>query len=483
MNFVWVVIMQVRLPTNVTSFLGPDFLLSNETSRRLYYEHAAPQPILDFHSHLSAKDIAEDRRFDNLYEIWLEGDHYKWRAMRANGIAERYCTGDASPYDKFCAWARTVPYTLRNPLYHWTYLELQRYFGIADLLDESTALAIWERANAALPSLSAQTILQKFKVEVLYTTDDPAGDLTYHRTIAASGLATRVLPTFRPDRALAVHRPAEFNPWLARLSAAANTEISSLASLLDALRRRHGDFHALGCRLSDHGLDRCYADPCSEESAAAIFARARDGKTVSQDEQERFASFMMLYFARLDAERGWTKQLHLGALRNVNTHAYHIHGPDTGFDAIGSFPQLPYLSRYLDLLRREESLPQMILYNANPADTFPFAVLAGSFQEEVPGKIQLGSAWWFLDQKEGIQAQLNALSNAGLLSRFVGMVTDSRSFLSFPRHEYFRRILCDLLGNEMERGELPCDFALVGQMVKDICYGNARQYLRLGAGG
>jgi len=461
------------------AFLNEDFLLSNSAARRLYHQFAARQPILDYHCHLRPRDIAENRRFANLFEIWLEGDHYKWRAMRANGVAERYCTGDAAPYEKFLAWARTVPYTLRNPLYHWTHLELQRYFGITELLDESSAPAIWERANTALAELTAHTILGKFDVKVVCTTDDPADDLRHHRDLAKSNLPTRVFPAFRPDRALGVGRP-EFVPWLQQLSRAADVDVRDLSSFLQALIRRHDHFHSLGCRLSDHGLDQCYATPCSEQVAASILEKAMAGAPIPEDERTQFASFMMLFFGRLDAEKGWTKQLHLGALRSVNTAALRALGADSGFDAIGDFPQAGQLASYLDLLSRENSLPRMILYNLNPADTFQFAAMIGCFQSgDQPGKIQFGSAWWFLDQKEGITAQINALSNAGLLSRFVGMLTDSRSFMSYPRHEYFRRVLCDIVGQDVTNGELPDDDGLLGRLIQDICYGNACRYLQL----
>jgi glucuronate isomerase len=463
----------------MAGFLTKDFLLSNDVARRLYHQFAASQPILDYHCHLSPRDIAENRRFADLFEIWLEGDHYKWRAMRANGAPEKYITGDATPYEKFLAWARTVPYTLRNPLYHWTHLELQRYFDIHELLDETTAPAIWERANAALQTLTTHAVLQKFNVEVVCTTDDPTDDLRHHQAVAQSNLPTRVFPAFRPDKALAIDNP-DFAVWVDKLSAAANVEIRDLNSFLTALRKRHDEFHFHGCRLSDHGLNHCYATPCSEPVAAAIFSKARSRQSVTEEEHTQFASFMMLFFGRLDAEKGWTKQLHLGAMRNVNTAARHKLGADAGFDSIGDFAQAELLAAYLDLLSQENALPQMILYNVNPADTFQFATLIGCFQDgERPGKIQYGGAWWFLDQKQGITAQLEALSNVGLLSRFVGMVTDSRSFMSYPRHEYFRRVLCDLIGQDVVRGELPDDDALLGRFIQDICYRNAEQYLRL----
>jgi glucuronate isomerase len=462
------------------AFLTEDFLLSNDAARRLYRQFAATQPILDYHCHLRAQDIAENRRFANLYEIWLEGDHYKWRAMRANGVAEKYITGDATPYEKYMAWARTVPYTLRNPLFHWTHLELQRYFGITELLDESSAPAIWERANAALAGgVSAQVILWKFDVKVVCTTDDPTDDLRHHHEIAKANLATRVLPTFRPDKALGVGE-AEFVPWIEQLSRVADTEVRDLKSFLDALRRRHDSFHAVGCRLSDHGLEHCYATPCADEAAAGIFSKALAGQSVTPDERTQFASFLMLFFGHLDAEKGWTKQLHLGARRNVNSWARRTIGMDAGFDTIGDFSQGGPLAAYLNLLAEENALPRMILYNVNPADTFQFATLIGSFQDgHEPGKIQYGSAWWFLDQKQGITAQIDALSNAGLLSRFIGMVTDSRSFMSYPRHEYFRRILCDVIGQDVVRGELPDDNAILRPLIENVCYFNAKNYLKL----
>jgi glucuronate isomerase len=464
----------------MTAFLDESFLLSNDTARRLYHDYAAPQPILDYHCHLPPKDIAENRRFANLYEIWLEGDHYKWRAMRANGIPEKYITGDAAPYEKFLAWAKTVPYTLRNPLYHWTHLELQRYFEITDLLNEKSAPKIWERANAAFSQdLTTHGILRKFQVECLCTTDDPTDDLTHHRKMAQSNLQTRVFPAFRPDKALAVGS-AEFAHWTDRLAEASGIEIRNFSDFLNALSQRHEAFHSIGCRLSDHGLDHCYASPCSEDAAAAIFGKARKAESISADEHADFAAFMMLFFARLDAEKGWIKQLHLGARRNVNSVARRQIGPDSGYDTVGDFPQTGPLAAYLDLLSRENALPKMILYNVNPSDTFSFATLIGCFQSgEQPGKLQYGSAWWFLDQKQGITAQLEALSNTGLLSRFVGMVTDSRSFMSYPRHEYFRRILCDLIGQDVARGELPNDDDLLRELIEGICYHNAKNYLNL----
>jgi len=463
-------------------FIHDDFLLHSKVARRLYHGFAEPEPILDFHTHMPAADLAADRRFCNLFEIWLEGDHYKWRAMRANGVSERFCTGDAAPREKFLAWARTVPFTVRNPLYHWTHLELKRYFGISELLDESNAPRVWERANSLLSGddLSARVILKKFHVRVLCTSDDPCDDLADHQALAASEPAFRVYPTFRPDKAMQVDMPGDFNAWVARLEKASNVEASSFRHFLDALKQRHDFFHATGARLSDHGLARCYVAPCTEAQAAAIFNKARAGNAATGEEKEMFASFLMLFFARLDAEKGWTKQLHLGTLRNVNTRYLRALGPDVGCDAASDVSQAAVLCAYLDRLDQERALPKIILYNLNPADNYVFATVAGCFQNgSVAGKVQLGSAWWFLDQKEGIEWQLNALSNTGLLSRFVGMVSDSRSFMSFPRHEYFRRVLCNVLGTDVKNGELPNDEELLGNMVRNICFGNAQQYLGL----
>jgi glucuronate isomerase len=460
-------------------FIHEDFLLSTRTARRLYHQYAEAEPILDYHCHLSPRDIAENRRFNDLFEIWLEGDHYKWRAMRSNGVNERFCTGDADPFAKFQAWAATVPHTLRNPLYHWTHLELKRYFDIDELLDEASAARIWKRANERLagPELTTQGILKKFRVNCVCSTDDPVDDLKYHRSLVGSGLVTSILPAFRPDRALMVDDPQSFNPWVESLGAAANIDIASLSDFLDALRARHDFFHQQGCRLSDHGMNQCYADFCSPKVAATIFTKARRGAAVTPEEHGKFAAFMMLFFGKLDADRGWVKQLHLGAMRNKNTRLARQLGPDTGFDSVGDYPQAVALASYLDRLDQENCLPKTILYNLNPADNYVFATMLGNFQDgTIPGKLQLGSGWWFLDQKEGMKWQLNALSNLGLLSRFVGMVTDSRSFMSFPRHEYFRRVLCDLIGQDIERGEIPDDEMLVGNMIQNICYGNAKQY-------
>ena len=463
-------------------FIHDDFLLYSNAARTLYHEFAEHEPVLDYHSHLPAAEIAENRRFENLSEIWLKDDHYKWRAMRANGISERFCTGNIDPYEKFLAWARTVPYTLRNPLYHWTHLELKRYFGISELLDEHSAKSIWDRGNSLLQTdaFSAQAILRKFNVRAVCTTNDVSDDLSHHTAINSESLGFRVYPTFRPDKALSIDSPQIFLPWLEQLGASTNVSITRFPQFLDALKKRHDAFHAAGARLSDHGLPHCHATPCSDAQATSLFERARSGKPAAPAEQGAFASLLMLFFGRLDAEKGWTKQLHLGALRNTNSRALRESGPDTGFDTIGDSNQAAALCSYLDLLNSENALPKTIVYNVNPADNYLFASAVGNFQAGgQAGKIQFGSAWWFLDQKEGVEAQLNALSNNGLLSRFIGMLTDSRSFMSFPRHEYFRRVLCNLCGREMENGELPNDKALVGETIRNICFANAEKYFAL----
>lgn len=465
--------------TTARPFIDDDFLLSSETARRLYHEHAAAQPIYDYHCHLPPKDLAENRRFNNLYEIWLEGDHYKWRAMRANGVDERYCTGDAEPFEKFLAFAKTVPHTLRNPLYHWTHLELKRYFGIDTLLSGDTAREIWDEANRQLQSLDAGAILRKFNVALIGTTDDPADTLEHHQKLhAQKPFDTAVYPAFRPDKTHALGDVKAWNAYVDRLGAAAGVRIATLDDLLDAIRKRHAFFHQMGSRLADHGLTHLPDTACSDADASRIFGAARNGLNIEPIDQDRFTVYLMLFFGALDAEKGWVKQLHLGAMRNNNAWAYKNLGPDTGFDSIGDYPQGPGLSRYLGTLAGREQLPKTILYNLNPADNYLFAAMVGNFQSAAagPGGMQYGSGWWFLDQKEGMTWQINALSNLGLLTRFVGMLTDSRSFMSYPRHEYFRRLLCDLLAQDVERGELPDDMDLLGEVVENICFHNARRH-------
>jgi glucuronate isomerase len=464
--------------TDTRPFLGDDFLLENDFAAELYHDHAAQQPIIDYHCHLSPEDIAANRRFRSITEIWLEGDHYKWRAMRTQGVAERFITGDASDWEKFEKWAETVPHTVRNPLFHWTHLELQRYFGIDDLLNARTAKDIFEETNAAIaaPELSTQGILQKMKVEIVCTTDDPADVLAAHASLITQHSSPKILPTFRPDKAILIEKEG-FAAYIARLGEAANVEIRSFSDLLDALGRRMDFFDSLGCRLSDHGLERLYAADFTDAEVDFIFKKRIENQIVMPQEAEMYQSAILFHLGVAYAQRGWTQQFHLGALRNNNSRTMRLLGPDTGFDSIGDFEQARYLARFLDRLDRDDQLAQTILYNLNPRDNEVFATMAGNFNDgSRPGKIQWGSAWWFLDQKDGMEKQLNALSNLGLLSRFVGMLTDSRSFLSFPRHEYFRRILCNLIGRDVQNGELPADMDLLGNMVEDICYRNAKAY-------
>ncbi len=461
-----------------------DFLLETDTARDLYQHFAAPQPIIDYHCHLPPEHVASNHTFRSITELWLDGDHYKWRAMRSNGVAERLCTGDASDWEKFRAWASTVPKTLRNPLFHWTHLELKNPFGVRELLNESSAQRTFDTCNEALgtPNFRARGLLEQFRVAVVCTTDDPADTLEHHRRYAASPHSQRVrmYPTFRPDRALCLENPAEYNAYLDSLEAASGQNIRSYDELLSALSTRHRAFHELGCRASDHGLDRLYAETFTGTDVASTFARVRAGDTVSPLAADGFRSALLHELALLDHERGWVQQFHLGALRNNNTRLFRSLGPDTGFDSIGDFHLAASVARFLDRLDDGNRLAKTILYNSNPRDNEVLATLIGSFQDSSsPGKMQFGSGWWFLDQLDGMERQLNALSNLGLLSRFVGMLTDSRSFLSYSRHEYFRRLLCNLLGHDVRRGLVPNDRALLGDLVQDLCFRNARSYLGL----
>ncbi len=476
------------------NYITENFLLRSDAAVRLYHEFAASQPIIDYHCHLPAKEVAEDRRFENLSQIWLAGDHYKWRAMRSAGVDERFITGNASDREKFQAWAETAPKTLRNPLYHWTHLELNRPFGIADrLLGPDTAESIWNDANARLqqPEFSARGIMRQMNVRLVCTTDDPIDSLEHHQRIAADqSFDIQVLPTFRPDKAIQFAAPTPdggritegsirtYNDYLEKLENAAGIRIESFDDLIESLRKRHDFFHENGCRLSDHGFGLfAYGWFDSREELTEIFARIRRGKMIEEDEAARLQSAVLHHVAVMNHERGWTMQLHLGAMRNNNSRFFRRLGPDTGFDSMidGDFAQP--LSRFLDRLDSEEKLPKSIVYNLNPAWNDMLATLIGNFQDgKTPGKMQFGSGWWFLDQKKGMEDQIDALSNHGLLSQFVGMLTDSRSFLSYTRHEYFRRILCDMLGGEMQDGLLPNDFELVGNLVRNVCYGNAKNY-------
>ena len=470
------------------TFINDDFLLTTKSSVRLYHEFAADQPIIDYHNHLSPKDIAENRRFGDLFEMWIDQDHYKWRAMRANGISEKFVTGDASPKEKFVAFAKTVPSTLRNPLYHWTHLELKRFFGIDELLCEENASSIWEQCNKQIASrdeLTTQGILNRFKVTALCTTDDPTDSLEFHQQLkndAANGsqFQTAVYPAFRPDWALFVHRPEEFNEWISKLEAASSVTIASLDDLLNALKVRHDFFHSLGARLSDHGCEYVPADFCSPTDAANIFGAARNGLAATPFEHSQFSTFMLIELAKIDAQKNWTNQFHTGVWRNNNSRLFNALGRDLGCDSMGDTPQGRSLGKFLDHLDLQNCLPKTIVYNLNPTDNYLIATMLGNFQDgEVAGKMQFGSGWWYLDQKEGMEWQINTLSNTGLLPRFIGMLTDSRSFMSFTRHEYFRRILCDIFGRDMESGEVPNDLNLVGEVVSNICYANAKEYLGL----
>jgi glucuronate isomerase len=461
------------------AFLDDNFLLSTATAQKLYHQFAASMPIIDYHCHLSPQDICEDRIFNNLTEAWLYGDHYKWRAMRTNGVDESYCTGQRTDFEKFEKWAETVPYTLRNPLYHWTHLELQRYFGVKELLNPASAKRIYDHCSALLntPEYSVRNLLRKMNVQLVCTTDDPLDNLEYHVRMRKEKADIQMIPAFRPDKAMEISNPVSFRAYISQLSIVSGTEINHFNAYLQALKCRHDYFHENGCRLSDHGLEEVYTEVYDEKMVADIFEKVLKGDSISVNEIRIFKSAMLLHFAEWDHEKGWVQQFHLGALRNNNSRMMQQLGADTGWDSIGVFDHGRSLSRFLDKLDTSNKLTKTILYNLNPSDNEVMATMIGNFNDgSVAGKIQFGSAWWFMDQKDGMIRQINALSNMGLLSRFVGMLTDSRSFLSFPRHEYFRRILCDLLGKEVEDGELPADMELLGKMVQDICYQNNVDY-------
>ena len=466
---------------NTPEFMSEDFLLETAPARELYHDYAAEMPILDYYCHLPPAEIATDKRWDNLAQIWLGGDHYKWRAMRTAGVAERFCTGDASDWEKFEKFAEITPKLLRNPLYHWTHLELKRYFGVSSrLLGPDTAKSIYDECNRRIRSadFSCRALMKQSRVEVACTTDDPADSLEHHRAIAADeSFSVRVLPTWRPDKALAIDRPAVFRPWLEQLEQTTGMPVTTLHELFETLKKRHDFFAENGCRLSDRGIDTVFAEDTTFAEAAAIFAKARKGGTLFPDEAVRYKSFVLHELAVMDAEKGWTQQIHFGALRNANTRMLKQLGPDTGFDSIGDWPAAEAMARHFDRLERIGRLPKTIIYNVNPRDNELVASMLGNFQDGVtPGKMQFGSGWWFLDQLDGMTRQIEALSQLGLLSQFVGMTTDSRSFLSYTRHEYFRRLLCNILGNDIARGLIPNDIPLVGKMVQDICYHNAKQY-------
>lgn len=464
------------------AFCGEDFLLENEFSRYLYDQHASGMPIIDFHNHLSPQDITENRRFNNLTEIWLEGDHYKWRAMRTNGVKEEFCTGNADPLDKFVKWAETVPFTMRNPLYHWTHLELKNYFGVDQLLDGTSARDIYNTCTTMLQEkeFHVQNLLKKMRVEVVCTTDDPVDALEYHQKFSKQDAGFKMFPTFRPDKVYAVENNTAWIQYLEKLESVAGSTIKSFADLLQALQSRVDFFDSLGCRAADHGLEHMYFETDAEKNAEKIFTRFRSGKNDDLNEQHAFKSAVLISLGRMYHAKGWVQQFHVGALRNNSSRMAREIGPDTGFDSIGDFSHARKMSAFFNHLDATNQLAKTIIYNLNPADNALFASMTGNFNDgSIPGKMQYGSGWWFLDQRKGMEDQMDALSNMGLLSRFVGMVTDSRSFLSFPRHEYFRRILCNLLGTDVEKGELPDDLNRIGSMVEDICYANAKRYFRI----
>lgn len=460
-------------------FLDENFLLQNKTAQHLYHDIAKQLPIIDYHNHLPPEQIANDINFQNLTQVWLYGDHYKWRAMRTNGVNEKYITGNTTDYEKFQQWAATVPYTMRNPLYHWTHLELQRYFNISKILNTDTAKEIYDEASAKLQTAdySVRNLLRKMNVQVLCTTDDPADTLEHHQKIKNNQFEIKILPAFRPDKAMNADDAAAFNAYVSKLEEVTGDSVSSYIDYLKVLKKRHDYFATLGCKVSDHGLEQIYAEDYTEQEIKNAFNKIRSGKDLNYQEKLKFQSAMLVQFAKWDCEKGWVQQYHLGALRNNNSRMLKQLGADTGWDSIGDFSQGRALSKFLNRLDETNQLAKTILYNLNPADNELMATMIGNFNDgSVAGKIQFGSAWWFLDQKDGMIKQMNALSNMGLLSRFVGMLTDSRSFMSYPRHEYFRRILCNLFGSEIESGELPDDIPLIGKIIEDICYNNAKNY-------
>lgn len=464
----------------MSSFINDDFMLSNKYAKELYHGHAEHMPIIDYHCHLIPQMIADNWQFKDITELWLGGDHYKWRAMRGNGVPEEYITGGMSSWEKFEKWAETMPYTMRNPLYHWTHLELKRVFGIDKLLSPATAREIFEECNAMLatPEFRGQELIKKFNVETVCTTDDPADDLRYHKQIMENPFGVKVIPAWRPDKAMAIEDPKAYKAYLVKLGEAAGMEIRSYSDLMEALRKRHQFFESMGCKLSDHGLETFYAADYKDIEIEAIFKLVLLGKTPSASELEKFRSACLHDFAVMDAEAGWAQQFHIGAIRNNNTKMFNILGPDTGYDAIHDVQCAEAGHKFFNRLTLEGRLAKTILYCLNPKDNEVLMTMAYTFNDGTfPGKMQFGSGWWFLDQEDGMRKQMNALSVLGLISRFVGMLTDSRSFVSYPRHEYFRRILCDVLGNDIEKGKLPAsEMEFIGKMVSDISYNNAKNY-------
>lgn len=468
-----------RTATLEKSFLNEDFLLRNDFAKTLYHDYAKELPIIDYHCHLPPNEIANDRQFENLTKIWLDGDHYKWRAMRTLGVNEKFITGNAPDNEKFQNWAYTVPFTVRNPLYHWSHLELKRYFGVDKLLSPQTAEAIFNGCSVKLNdrAYSTRSLIRKMNVEVICTTDDPTDSLEHHQKIAKENNFIKILPAYRPDKSFTIENPKAYKGYLEKLSQVSGITISSYETLLEALSNRVEYFHKNGCKLSDHGLERLYFPKDDSLNAGTIFKKVLKEEALTEHEVEHFKYSVLLEVSKMYHAKGWTQQFHLGALRNTNNRMLTQLGPDTGFDSIGDFKQSETLARFLNKLDSTNQLAKTILYNLNPSDNEVFATMIGNFNDgSVKGKIQFGSAWWFLDQKDGMEKQINALSNLGLLSCFIGMLTDSRSFLSFPRHEYFRRILCNLIGKDVENGELPADEKWLGKIVSDICYHNAKAY-------
>lgn len=463
-------------------FITDDFLLHSDAARTLYHDFAKNQPIFDYHCHLSPKDIAEDRQFENLAQIWIEGDHYKYRAMRANGVDENFITGTASDFEKFNKWAETVPYTLRNPLYHWTHLELKNYFGITTLLDADSAESIYNQASELLkkPEYSVKNLLRKMNVKVVGTTDDPTDDLHYHKKIKEDHFEIAVLPSFRPDKASEIEKGQAFIDYILKLEKTVGYPVIDFPSLIKALQERHDFFHEMGCRISDHGHANFYGEEYTSTEVNSIFKKALKGEAVTVLEINKYKSAVLFELALMNKAKSWAQQFHVGAIRNNNAKMLHELGPDQGFDSLGDLNMSNNMSKFFGRLSQCDGLTKTIVYNLNPKDSEMFAAMAANFNDgKIAGKMQYGAAWWFLDQKDGMEKQLNVLSNFGLLSRFVGMVTDSRSFLSFPRHEYFRRILCNVLGDEIEKGELPNNMKNIGTMVEAICYKNAETYFEI----
>lgn len=459
-------------------FMDENFLLSTNTAVALYHDFAKDLPIIDYHCHLSPKEIYENKTFKNITEAWLYADHYKWRALRANGVSEEYITGGAEDYEKFLAWARTVPMTIGNPLYNWTHLELQRFFGIHEILNEETAPGIWVEVNQQLAgrNFGARELIKKSRGEVICTTDDPVDSLEYHIKLKQDAdFDVKVLPSFRPDKALEISADA-FLPWVEKLQETSGIPVSNYGDFLNALAQRITFFHENGCRVSDHALNTVTYEETTAEEAAPIFHKALTGLAITREEEKKFKSATLIFLGKQYAANGWVMQYHIHAMRNNNTKMFHQLGPDTGFDSIYDGQLAQPLSRLLDGLNQVDALPKTILYSLNPKDNYVIGSLIGNFQGEVPGKIQFGTAWWFNDQKEGMLEQMKALANLGLLSRFIGMLTDSRSFLSYTRHEYFRRLVCELIGQWVEHGEVPNDMQLLSRIVRGICYENAKEY-------